>query len=111
MPTPASAPRADPALSALALLRSVESAPEHAAAEIDLMLRNTDVRTLLAGMLDVAVLAATIAGRATQTTRQEVFDFIRQEALDMIASGQLSSGVEGRDHSMGEVNLGGEIHP
>lgn len=99
------APAADHVLSALALLESFENESSRTSSDITAMLTTTDVRTLLAGMLDVASLAATIAGNASQTSRREVFTHLREMALDMVSDGQLSSGTDGT--YIGEVRLDG----
>ena len=82
-------PKADPALSALAVLASfVDKDP----AATNLLLDTTDERELVMGLLNISQHMATMLGSAIGGGPGDVVDYVRSTILGLIADGTWESG-------------------
>lgn len=82
-------PKADPALSALAVLASFVDKDYQST---DLLLDTTDERELIMGLLNISQHMATMLGLATGGDSGDVVRHVRQTVLSLIADGTWESG-------------------
>lgn len=82
-------PKADPTLSALALLDSFVKKDR---TETDILLQSTDERELIMGLLHISQHMATMLGNASGGDQHDVVHHVRRTVLDLINQGKWEFG-------------------